>query len=189
MASTLKINNLDTASGSTITVPNGKTLYAPGHIIQVKYYQLTTMVNETYGTANANQAITNFTVNITPSSTSSIIKLESNIMYESVNRVWSTMWFFFRNTTKLANTQASPGNRLTGISPALSSLDSNDDSSPDMATLTYFDAPATTSAIDYKLGVISRTNNIFYINRTITDTNSDSYDRGVSFISATEIAQ
>lgn len=159
-----------------------------GSVLQVKYYQLTTMVNETYGTANTNQAITNFTVNITPQSTNSIIKLEANIMYESVNRVWSTMWFFFRDSTKLANTQASPGNRLTGVSPGLSSLDSNDDSTPDMATLTYFDAPATTSQIAYKLGVISRTNNIFYINRTITDTDTDSYDRGVSFISATEIA-
>ena len=45
MASTLKINNLDTASGTTITVPTGKTLVgtdtgsitAPGMILQAQY--------------------------------------------------------------------------------------------------------------------------------------------------------
>jgi hypothetical protein len=157
-------------------------------VIQVKYFQLTTSQTETYGTANASQAITNFTVNITPTASNSIFKLEANVMYESANAAWSTMWFFYRDTTKLANTQSSPGNRLIGISSGLSSLDSNDASSPEFATLTYFDAPSTTSAIDYKLGVISRTNNSFYINRTIDDTDSDSHDRGVSFLSVTEIA-
>ena len=180
MTSILKVDNLQNASGTG-------TPYITGAVLQVKYYQLTTMVNETYGTASADQAITNFTVNITPKSTNSIIKLEANIMYESANYAWSTMWFFFRNTTKLANTQASPGSRQIGISPGLSSLDSDNSSTPEMATLTYFDAPSTTSAIDYKLGVTSRTNNIFYINRTITDSDSNSFERGVSFISATEI--
>ena len=61
-----------------------------------------------------------------------------------------------KNTTKLANTQASPGNRLTGISQALSSLDSDDDSTPDMATLTYFDAPATTCRLGFNTSVTPR---------------------------------
>tara|TARA_R110002012_G_C11393938_1_gene584879 strand:+ start:117 stop:662 length:546 start_codon:yes stop_codon:yes gene_type:complete len=178
--STLKVDTITDRGGNS-------SPYIKGSVVQVKYFQLTTSQTETYGTANASQAITNFTVNITPKSTSSIIKLEANVMYESANAAWSTMWFFYRDTTKLANTQSSPGNRLIGISSGLSSLDSNDASSPEFATLTYFDAPSTTSAIDYKLGVISRTNNPFYINRTIDDTDSDSHDRGVSFLSATEI--
>ena len=78
MTSILKVDNLQNASGTG-------TPYITGAVLQVKYYQLTTMVNETYGTASADQAITNFTVNITPKSTNSIIKLEANIMYESAN--------------------------------------------------------------------------------------------------------
>ena len=35
---------------------------------------------------------------------------------------------------------------------------------------------------------MSITNNRFFINRTINDTNTDSFDRGVSFMSVTEIA-
>jgi hypothetical protein len=97
------------------------------------------------------------------------------------------MWFFYRDTTKLANTQSSPGNRKIGISPSLSALDSDNNSTPEMAIVGYFDAPQTTSAINYKLGVNSSGTNMLFINRTIADTNSASFDRGVSFISATEI--
>ena len=50
MASTLKINNLDTASGTTITIPTGKTLVgtdaasivSPDTIIQVRNFEMTT---------------------------------------------------------------------------------------------------------------------------------------------------
>ena len=180
MTSILKVNTIQGAAGTNIP-------YIKGHVLQVKHFQLTTSQTETYGTASASQAITNFTVNITPQSTSSIIKLEANLVYESANAAWSTMWFFFRDSTKLANTQASPGNRIIGISPGLTSLDSNNESSLEQTTLTYFDDPSTTSAIDYKLGVMSITNNNFFINRTVNDTDTTSFDRGVSFISATEI--
>ena len=159
-----------------------------GSVIQVKYFQLTTMVNEAYSTTNTDQAITNFVVNITPKSTSSIMKIEANMMFEWENAAWSTMWFFYRDTTKLANTQGSAGDRKLGISPSLSSLDSDDNSTPEFASLTYFDAPSTTSAINYKLGVNSSGTNMLFINRTIADTDSASFDRGVSFLSVTEIA-
>ena len=186
--STLNVGTIASKTGNAaITIADNGKPNISGHVLQVKYFQLTTSQTETYGSAGADQAITNFVVNITPQSTNSIIKLEASIMYESANVAWSTMWFFFRDSTKLANTQSSPGNRLIGISTGLTSLDSDNDSTPEMAMLTYFDAPNTTSAINYKLGVVGRTTNPFYINRTINDTNNNSHDRGVSFISATEI--
>ena len=162
--------------------------FGQGSIIQIKYFQLTTEQEEFYSTASASQAITNFTVNITPTASNSVFKLDAHLVYESSNNPHSTMFFFFRDTTKLANTQASPGNRIIGISPGLTSLDSDNSSTLEQATVTYFDEPSTTSAIDYKLGVMSITNNRFFINRTINDTNTDSFDRGVSFMSVTEIA-
>jgi len=162
--------------------------FGQGSIIQIKYFQLTTAQTETYGTASASQAITNFTVNITPTFSNSVFKLDAHLVYESANNPHSTMFFFFRDTTKLANTDSSPGNRIIGISPGLTSLDGDNSSTLEQATVTYFDEPSTTSAIDYKLGVMSITNNQFFINRTINDTNTDSFDRGVSFMSVTEIA-
>ena len=162
--------------------------FGTGSVIQVKYFQLTNSQTETYGTASASQAITNFTVNITPTASNSIFKLESNIIYESANATHSTMWFFFRDTTKLANTDGSPGNRMIGISPGLTSLDANAESTFEQASLVYFDAPSTTSAIDYKVGVMTTGTNNFFINRTVDDTDTTSFDRGVSFLSVTEIA-
>ena len=59
----------------------------------------------------------------------------------------------------------------------------------EMALLGYFDAPSSTSAIAYKLGINTHATNNVFINRTVTDTDSSGYERGVSWISATEIAQ
>lgn len=96
---------------------------------------------------------------------------------------------FYRNTTKLSATNT--GSRRAGISPSTMSHGKvdppNDDSTPEFATLTYFDAPSSTSQITYKLGVNSSGTNNLFINRTIGDSDNAGYERGVSFISATEI--
>jgi len=186
--STLYVDSIQPkTTGQAITVA---TTNQTGHVLQVKHFQLTTMVNEAYPTTDTDQAITNFVVNITPKSTSSIMKIEANMMFEWANNTWNTMWFFYRDTTKLGNTQASPGNRKIGISPSLPSHGNttpDNDSTPEFASLTYFDAPQTTSAINYKLGVNSNGTNMLFINRTVGDTDSVAFDRGVSFISVTEI--
>ena len=54
--STLFVNNLNTASGTTITVPSGKVLTAPGHIIQV--------VNANGNTQSTTTSTTNVRVGI-----------------------------------------------------------------------------------------------------------------------------
>lgn len=180
MTSILKVDNLQDASGTG-------TPYITGAVLQVKYFQLTTPQEEPYPTINTNQVVTNFNVTITPKSVSSIIKLESNIMYESANTAWNTMWFFFRDSTKLGAT-GDLGNRTTGITAGIESLAGNDSSTPEQAFLTYFDSPNTTSAITYKLGVISAEGtSSYFINRNVVDTNVAGNERGVSFISATEI--
>jgi len=184
--STLFVDSIQPkTTGQAITVA---TTNQAGHVLQVKYFQLTTSQTESISTANADQVITNFNINITPSSTSSIIKLEANVMYESVSDPTNTMWFFYRDSTKLGNTQGSPGGRRIGISHgSISFPTANNDSTPEFTTLTYFDAPSSTSQITYKLGINPNTTNSVFINRSVTDTNNNGHERGVSFISATEI--
>ena len=183
--STIKVDTITDTSGNSIP-------YMKGAVLQVKFFQLTTSQTTTYGTTATDLAVPNFTVSITPKSSSSIIKLEAHITYEWANNTWDTMWFFFRDSTKLTNTESSPGNRMTGITPGLLSYgddgtQSDDGSTLEVGRLTYFDAPSTTSEIDYKLGVISSGTNNLFINRTVQDSDSVSRERGVSFISATEI--
>ena len=178
--STIKVDTITDTSGNSIP-------YMKGSVLQVQYFQLTTSQTETISSANADQAISNFTVNITPKSSSSIIKLDAQIFFETANAVHSSLFFFFRDSTKLAHS-ASSGSRKTGISVGSLSYYADDaDSTPDMVHMGYFDTPNTTSAIAYKLGcIMSATNNLF-INRTVTDTDNNSFERGTSYISATEI--
>ena len=66
--------------------------------------------------------------------------------------------------------------------------DNDVSSTPSTAVYQYFDAPATTSAITYKVGVnVLNAGNIF-INRTFSANDGTDYERGISYISATEIA-
>jgi len=165
----------------------GGIIGVKGHVLQVKYFQLTTTQTETISSANTDQAISNFTVNITPKSSSSIIKLEAQLVHESANAPYNTMFFFFRDSTKLAHTE-SAGSRRVGIaSPTLSYFAADNSSTPEMLHMGYFDTPSSTSAIAYKLGINAEATNNLFINRTVSDTDSNGYERGVSFISATEI--
>ena len=77
MASTLKINNLDTASGSTITIPSGKVLNASGMVVQcIQTYDIT---NEATYSATAFTNITHLNTTITPKVAGSKFLIECTI--------------------------------------------------------------------------------------------------------------
>ena len=177
---------------STLRVDSIRGQTADGthrYVVQMKHFQLTTTQTETISSANTDQAISNFTVNITPTRANSIIKLEAQLFFESANAAHNSIYFFFRDSTKLANTE-SAGSRRVGIAvPSIGYYADDSASTAEMVHMGYFDSPNTTSSIAYKLGInASGTNNLF-INRTVNDTDSTGYERGVSWISAMEIAQ
>ena len=66
----------------------------------------------------------------------------------------------------------------------------NQDSTPEMANWTYFDTPSTTSQITYTVATQQNagSSSTWYTNRTVGDQDTAFYERGISFISATEIA-
>ncbi len=160
-----------------------------GGIIQIQRTQLTSTFTTSL-TGGANTSIDEFLVNITPTSTSSIIKLDASWFGEfgiDHDNVWNNMFFFFRDSTFLGAPSA--GNRIAGINIANRSYNGSDDeSTPESTYITYFDSPATTSQITYKLGIVVKTSDTLYTNRTVSDTDGNNHERGVSFISATEIA-
>ena len=158
-----------------------------GSIIQVKYTQFT-------GTnsiaVDGDSVLTDLTVNITPTSTSSIIKIEA-----MVNGEWSeqdgatdSAWFFYRDSTKLSHAAAS--NRNVGIlmGTSITYAIDNENSTPEHAIYSYFDSPSSTSQITYKVGVNPRLSRTWYLNRTVADTDATNYERGISLICVTEIA-
>ncbi len=157
-------------------------------ILQVKHTQFTG-TNLVALSADTDTALTDLTVNITPTSTSSIIHLQAHIFCEhgdDDDTSWNHVFFFFRDTTKLAHAVA--GSRRSGISMTTRTFYSdNAGSTPEIARYDYFDSPSSTSQITYKCGVNVRTAENLAINRTVTDSDGVGSERGISFISATEI--
>jgi len=159
-----------------------------GGIIQVQYTQFTG-TNSVSLSANTDTPLTDLTVNITPASASSVIHLQAHLFCEFGvdGNSYEHILFFYRDTTKLG--QPAAGSRKTGISMATRTYSAADaNSTPEIARYDYFDTPATTSAITYKCGIRVVGSDTLYINRTVGDQDANYTERGISFISATEIA-
>jgi len=170
----------------------GKKILMPqGGIIQTQYtqYTSTSTVSIASGT---DTAIDNLAVNITPMSTSSIIRIDAMVNGEWSNQTasYNSVWFFYRGSTKLSGPAA--GSRDVGVlmGTSLTYESSESGSTPEHAIYSFFDTPSTTSQITYKVGFRQGTGSTitWYHNKTVTDSDGIQYERGTSFISVTEIA-
>ena len=167
-----------------------KIILPAGSVLQVKYTQFTG-TNTVALSANTDTVLTDLTVNITPNATNSVIFLQTHVFGEhsvAANNQWDHVFFFYRDTTKLA---ATAGSRRVGISMATATyadLNPDDGSTPEVARFDYFDSPSSASQITYKVGisVIGAAN--WHLNSTVDDLDNNQYERGTSYISATEIA-
>ena len=161
-----------------------------GSIIQVQRTQFTGVRTITHS-ANTDTVVSDLTVNITPISTSSIIRIDGFVQgeFDHINNQTDGVWFFFRDSTKLAHPVT--GNRKVGINMGtnITYYDANASSTPEGCFYTYFDTPSSTSQITYKVAFDARTAGDWYLNHTVTDsTNNDYNERGISSITVTEIA-
>ena len=79
--STLTVQNIQgsSSSGNTINVASGHVLQAPGHVLQVKSAVFTDVL--AISSADTRTDITNLSLSITPSSTSSKILVNTHISY------------------------------------------------------------------------------------------------------------
>lgn len=160
-----------------------------GSVLQVKHTQLDTASTQAFS-ANTDTAFTDLTVNITPTSTSSIIKLECHLAGEFDNDgiTWDHAMLFFRDTTALKSS-GSFSTSGVGISAFTRTFtDNNSSTTAEVGYYTYFDSPNTTSQVTYKVGINSRYAGTFYINTTVNTSDNEGSERFVSSISAVEIA-
>ena len=179
--STIKVVTITDTSGNSIP-------YMKGAVLQVQYTQYTgTFTQSLSAETDTVLGAAALSVNITPSSTSSIIKLDAHIFHEwgSQGDAGNSVWFLYRDTTALKAPAA--GSRPCGIS--MSTINSSTDagSTPEIVNYTYFDTPSTTSQITYKIGLLPRFSGTLNVNRTVNDNDNNAHERGISFISATEI--
>ena len=161
--------------------------YDTGGIIQVQHTLYTGEFDQSIS-ATTDTKINNLSVNITPISTSSKILLQTAIFWEGTLVDHEFLWMFFRDNTVLKAPQVG-SNRRSGISIGSTAYYSDDKvSTPSSAVFQYFDSPSTTSQITYHSGVSTRTAASLFVNRSQTDSDTIDYERGISYISATEIA-
>jgi len=159
-------------------------------ILQIKHTQIDA-TSQISCASDTDTEISVLSVNITPISTSSIIKIEAMVNGEwgDYSSVFNSTWFFYRDSTKLSGPAA--GSRNVGIlmGSSLSYQAGDASSTPETANYMYFDTPNTTSQITYKVGVKQTENSTvnWNLNRNETDADVKDQERGMSLICVTEI--
>lgn len=162
-----------------------------GSVLQVQRTQYTSTTS-TSCADTANVSLDHLAVNITPISTNSIIRIEAQVVGEwnDMGAAYNSTWFFYRDSTKLSHSTA--GSRNVGIfmGTPITIFSQDQNSTPEGVFYSYFDAPSTTSQITYKVGLNNSNNGtyIWYTNRTVSDTDTKYFERGISMICVTEIA-
>ena len=158
--STLFVNNLNTASGSTIQVASGKTIHQPGSVLQVvtKTFGDQTTVTSS-GTTYTD--VTNGTITITPKFNNSQILIIPNLNCLTQDASSNYIYFGVRclrgSSTVLSPSLNIDGNGSydygIGVGPA--SGTNNTLQFDTRVTAHNIDTPATTSATTYKFQVIN----------------------------------
>ena len=138
--------------------------------------------------SNAADSTSHVSASITPSSTSSKILIQVCVFYEGTTSEQEYLWDIYRDSTKLGSPKV--GSRGGGIASAgINHTAANQDSTPETRYYQFVDSPSSTSAITYAASYnTSSTSGSLHLNRTVTDSDSASFERGVSSIVLMEIA-
>ncbi len=187
MASKIKVDQLETADGSgTIALQNqlsGMTSASmpTGAVLQVQQGILTTIM----GSTTASTWVDVVTVNITPTSTSSKVYVSFNLNAMVISDNQRAGARIARDSTGIG-TASSVGLRT----PASTTFAGIDDPALRLKNMSnsVLDTPSTTSQITYRLQVQCENTTEIKINHDDADGNGSSYFRGVSTITAMEIA-
>lgn len=166
MVSILKTDKIQASHGSTIEIPSGHVLQAPGHTLQTLYLAMTT-VTTTTSTSFGLMAGSNLA--ITPSSTSSKILIQYNYAIYVINGNNNT---WRGGKVRLMNVTAdSVLHTDTDYGTVLYSVDGGD-RSMGFSSGAFLHSPSTTSAITYGLECASALNgnNVIF--------NNTGYSRG-----------
>jgi hypothetical protein len=135
------------------------------------------------------QNISGMAATITPSSTDSkiLIAVKWHGEFSADTEVYNTMWGLRRNGEQIGMPLAS-GTRRSGITTAVVSTAGADNTNTAEAVyFSYLDYPNTTQSVTYQLTCLTRIAITLYQNRTVSDTDSITFERGVSSITLVEV--
>ena len=160
-----------------------QTIVAPVTKVQT---HLTTTSSQS-NTANVRTNISGLNATITPSTTSKRIKITIRWNGEHSGGVnYNQLFGIKRDTTDIGN-PAAAGSRPVGMAIVALNYLNDATSTPDSATYTYIDSPATTSATTYHATYLNSLAGTLYNQRTVNDTNNTDSERLTSNIILEEI--
>lgn len=156
------------------------TLYgSKQNIIQVAQ----SIKQDTFSSSSATWVdITGLSVTITPTSASSKILIFAVVQAVNGTTTGSVLRLM-RDATNISQATGT-GNRNSGSSSDLFTGRSDNFFS---SVMNYLDSPNTTAPVTYKVQLLPN-NYAAYINRSVSDTDSSGYARGVSYITVMEVA-
>ena len=165
---------------------SGGVVSGVGKILQVKSAAFTDV--QAISSADTRTDITNLSVSITPSSTSSKILVNTHISYggTAVNLYGSGN--LLRDSTPIGVNTTATGSQLN-ISFGLNLVgQANETFKLRNSSMTFLDSPSSTSALTYKVQGRVDANGTLYINRPGEDSNADYGSRGISTITVMEVS-
>lgn len=168
-----------------VGVNPGTTVYFPGHVIQTVWRRFENHV--TYNAYQAVQAIAGLDLPITLKRSNSAVYIQWYIFYEAHHDI---TFQAMRDSSVVGYNLEAGLQRWSGIGSAEYEHSHDQSSTPSYQLLAYVDEPAAVGPYTYRLGVRSSTatNYDFRINRAWSSF-SDSYEAGVSWAIAEEIAK
>ncbi len=167
-----------TLSSTGLTMASGKKVFSEGGILQV----VSTTKTDTFSNATQNtwNDVTGLSVSITPSSTSNKILVTGQLSYAASSNLYFRL---VRGSTAIAVGDTA-GSRISCT--GASGYNFTDGNVGENATFEYLDSPSTTSSTTYKIQVYGY-NATQYVNRVVTDTDSNISPRNASTITVMEI--
>jgi len=190
--STLKLNNLEAATGTTINIASGDKLTgaagsisAPGHVIQV----VQAVKTDRFSTTSASAVdVTGLTVDITPRSSSNKVLVSCSLNYGGDTNFYGGVLLKRGSTTISAGTDATGSQ--SAVTLALGGDNENFTFKVASASIQFLDSPSTTSATTYKIQIFSPYNSEpFVINSSNSTADQNYIFAGTSTITVMEIAQ
>ena len=172
--STLKVDNIQTSSGTTYNF-----------IKQVKGASFTDTMTLT---TDQRTDVTNLSIDITPSSTSSKMLIMASVCYGSTDANVYGSGYLMRDSTDIGVGTTATGNRQNVSFPLNMSGAGYEANKLYQHSITFLDSPNTTSQITYKVQVRHDINGTMYINRSGSDSISDYAHRGISTLNIMEVA-
>ena len=173
---------------------NGLTYGIGGGITQVIQASDVTTGSLNLGVFNTYYDIPNLTVTITPASSSSKFLVSFQVMGETDGGGAHAHGIQLKRSISGGATTIISGDRSTSrdgvFTQQLQSYTYGDDSStPEYAHCSnYLDAPSASAAVTYTLQMADiESTGVFYYNRCVSNSNSYSYERGISWITVMEV--